>query len=100
VKLITIAETAKRLRVTQQWLYQLARAGTLPVIRLGRAVRVDERRLREWLADGGVTTKEVATTVTQRDGGRSETRKARNKAADVASPAARGGERRERPTSE
>lgn len=57
MKLLTIQQTAEILKVTPQWLYQLARAGNLPIVRLGRNVRVDEGRLRKWLNGGGFTGK-------------------------------------------
>jgi excisionase family DNA binding protein len=38
------------LRVTPEYVYRLARAGDLPIVRLGRQLRVDEQLLAEWLA--------------------------------------------------
>jgi len=44
------------LDVTTERVYEMSRNGTLPVgvvVRLGRQVRIDEDRLREWIAAGG-----------------------------------------------
>jgi excisionase family DNA binding protein len=57
MRFLTIKETAEILRVTPQWLYQLARSGTLPTVRLGRHLRVDEARLRRLVDEGGVAAK-------------------------------------------
>ena len=53
MKLITISEAASVLSVTERRAYHLARSGQLPVIKLGRQVRVDADRLEEFLRDGG-----------------------------------------------
>jgi excisionase family DNA binding protein len=43
------AQAAVLLGMSESWVYMAARAGTLPVIRLGRAVRFDPSSLRAWL---------------------------------------------------
>lgn len=46
---LTVAETAQALRVGRNTVYELIRQGELPALRIGRAIRVPERGLREWL---------------------------------------------------
>ena len=53
MKLMRIPEAAARLDVSVARAYELARTGTLPSVRLGRQLRVDPRRLDEWINDGG-----------------------------------------------
>jgi excisionase family DNA binding protein len=52
----TAEEIAPILRVKPERVYEMARLGILPkgvVIKLGRQVRFDEERLREWMQNGG-----------------------------------------------
>lgn len=51
--LLTAKETAKVLQVTLPRVYELARAGLIPCVRMGRQVRFDEAALREWVTRGG-----------------------------------------------
>ena len=53
MKLLTIPEVARVLRVREPRAYQLARDVQIPVVSLGRQVRVDEAALREWVINGG-----------------------------------------------
>jgi excisionase family DNA binding protein len=53
LRLLTVGETAKILKVKDQRVYELARLRLLPAVRLGRQLRIDEQRLREWIANGG-----------------------------------------------
>ena len=53
LRLLTVGETAKILKVKDHRVYELARLKLLPAVRLGRQLRIDEQRLREWIADGG-----------------------------------------------
>jgi excisionase family DNA binding protein len=52
-KLLTMDEVAPILNVTVARAYDLARTGVLPLVKLGRQVRVDEARLTEWINAGG-----------------------------------------------
>lgn len=52
-RLLTAKETANVLRVSEARVYELARTGRLPVVRLGRQVRIDEQRLGALIAAGG-----------------------------------------------
>jgi len=54
-KLMTIEQVAAILNVKTTRAYELARTGVLPTVRLGRQVRVDERRLLAWIESGGAT---------------------------------------------
>lgn len=51
--LLEIPEVAERLSVSRARAYELARNGLLPVVRLGRQLRVDPEQLDEWLKAGG-----------------------------------------------
>lgn len=52
-QLLTMAEAALRLQVTVVRAYQLVREGILPAVRLGRQIRVDPRRLDDFVRKGG-----------------------------------------------
>lgn len=49
---LTIEEAAKLLRIGRGAAYELARRGELPVVRLGRTLRVPRHRLDELLNGG------------------------------------------------
>jgi len=51
--LLTIPEVAQRLRVREARAYELARNKVIPVVYVGRQVRVDEAALQRWIAQGG-----------------------------------------------
>jgi excisionase family DNA binding protein len=53
LRLLNVKEVAKRLDLSLPRVYELARGGILPVVRLGRQIRVDESRLIAWINDGG-----------------------------------------------
>ena len=53
MSLLRIPEVAERLAVSTPRAYALAREGVIPIVRLGRQVRVDDRQLEEWIASGG-----------------------------------------------
>ncbi len=52
-KLLRIEDVAEILDVSMGRAYELARAGVLPVVRLGRQLRVDPRSLEAFLQGGG-----------------------------------------------
>ena len=66
-RLLTIDEVAEILSVSSARAYQLARSGTIPVVRLGRQVRVDSEKLRLWIERGGTDSTDqrdvLSTTV-------------------------------------
>jgi excisionase family DNA binding protein len=51
--LLTLREVALELRVPYSRAAELARTGTIPVIHLGRQVRVSRRQLEDFLSRGG-----------------------------------------------
>jgi excisionase family DNA binding protein len=56
MSLVTAKVLSKELGIkelTRARLYQMARDGLIPHIRLGRSVRFDRARVNEWLANGG-----------------------------------------------
>ena len=53
MQLLHIPEVAKILSITPERAYELARSGLLPVVRIGRQLRVDPNTLAEWLKMGG-----------------------------------------------
>ena len=53
MRLMTIPEVADLLRVPPARAYELARHGAIPVVHIGRQVRVPEDALRRWLEGGG-----------------------------------------------
>lgn len=52
-KLLTMTEAAALLSVSVARAYELARTDVIPVVRLGRQVRVNEAALHAWIAAGG-----------------------------------------------
>lgn len=53
LRLLTMKEVAERLGIKLQRAYEMARLGLLPVVRLGRQIRVEEGRLVSWIEGGG-----------------------------------------------
>jgi excisionase family DNA binding protein len=52
-RLITMDEVADWLSVSKQRAYELARQEVIPVVRLGRQIRVNPERLEQWIQAGG-----------------------------------------------
>jgi excisionase family DNA binding protein len=52
-ELLTLDQTAKVLKVKYARAAELARDGLLPVVRLGRQIRVDPDQLNEFISNGG-----------------------------------------------
>jgi excisionase family DNA binding protein len=52
-RLLTAGQAAERLDVTLARLYELARTGTLPAVRIGRQIRFSPETLAQWIDDGG-----------------------------------------------
>jgi len=53
MRLLRISEVARVLQVEEPRAYALARQGVIPVVRIGRQVRVAEAALRRWIGSGG-----------------------------------------------
>jgi putative molybdopterin biosynthesis protein len=60
IRLLTMADVAKALGVSRHRAYELGRKGMIPLVRLGRTLRVDERKLVAIIEDGGCTLAEAA----------------------------------------
>ena len=50
--LLTVPEVSERLKISEARVRELGRLGLLPVVRLGRQVRIDPERLDAWIAEG------------------------------------------------
>ena len=53
LRLLTMKDVAQRLGISLQRTYEMGRLGLLPVVRLGRQIRVEEGRLASWVDGGG-----------------------------------------------
>lgn len=51
--LMTVPEVAAILGISVERTYALAREGILPVVRLGRQIRLDPEQLDNWISRGG-----------------------------------------------
>jgi len=51
-RLLTVRDVAERLQVSGRTIHRLISAGDLPVIRIGRAVRLSEAALQAYLTNG------------------------------------------------
>lgn len=58
--MLTAPEAAHLLRLRAPQVYALARAGILPSVRVGRAVRFDRDRLLKWIGAGGAVAAETS----------------------------------------
>lgn len=47
--LLTAKEAAELLRISQRKLWSLTASGTIPFLRIGRAIRYDAADLRRWI---------------------------------------------------
>lgn len=52
-KLLKLADVAKILDVSEARAYAMAREGIIPVVRMGKQIRVDPEALRTWIQNGG-----------------------------------------------
>lgn len=53
IQMLTMQEVANRLGVSLQRAYEMGRCGLLPIVRMGRQIRVEEARLMSWIESGG-----------------------------------------------
>lgn len=56
LEVMTVTEVAEYLRVNPQTVYRKAKAGELPVLRIGRAIRFRRTDLDAWLGSDGKRT--------------------------------------------
>jgi len=52
-QVLTIREVAQYLRLSEAKIYELARNGTLPAVRIGKSWRFQKELLMEWVRKGG-----------------------------------------------
>lgn len=55
MKLLKLPEVASMLDVPSARVYEMARRGLIPVVRMGRQLRVNPEELSNWIAAGGQT---------------------------------------------
>lgn len=60
-RLMTVDEVADILRVNRLRVYELARTGVIPSVRMGRQVRFAPTALREWILAGGTSFRQDPT---------------------------------------
>ena len=53
IRTLNVEEVAQALRVARRTVYALLAEGALPVVRIGRAYRVDVEALRRFVRNGG-----------------------------------------------
>jgi excisionase family DNA binding protein len=53
MKLLNVDEVASVFGVRRWRIYDLARAGLIPAVRVGRQLRFSEDALRDWIGSGG-----------------------------------------------
>lgn len=54
-RLITANEVARQTGIPEWRVYERVRAGDLPHVRIGRAVRFDPAAVRAWIENGGTS---------------------------------------------
>lgn len=52
-RLMKVRELSGLTGIPRHRIYELARAGAIPHVRLGRAIRFDPEAVRTWLSEGG-----------------------------------------------
>jgi excisionase family DNA binding protein len=55
-RLLIAEEVAGILRVSKDRVYELARSGVIPCVRLGRQIRFSNTALNDWIIKGGQAT--------------------------------------------
>jgi excisionase family DNA binding protein len=56
VKLLTVAEVAKIMRLSKMTIYRMVNSGTLPALKVGRSIRVPQSAVDNYLRDSFVDT--------------------------------------------
>ena len=59
MRLFTLREVAKYLKVHPGTVYRLVKSGHLPAARIGRDLRFDFQLVEQWVADGGTGARPV-----------------------------------------
>jgi excisionase family DNA binding protein len=73
-KILTVAQTAKRLQVTEKTLCDWLRAGKVPGRKIGRVWRISEDALEDFLRGGPVGNSRGANSNNRKRGGREQRR--------------------------
>ncbi len=71
--LLTANEIGEMLRIKPARVYELVREGILPCVRLGRQIRFDQQRLRDWIepeVKGSLVAGDTIPTPSSRDSGK------------------------------
>lgn len=58
MRLLTAKEVSVAWQIPLPRVYELARTGVIPCVRLGRQIRFDETTLRQWTSRGGTAEKQ------------------------------------------
>ena len=67
---MTVAQVCELLQLAERTVYDLCRQGKLPgAAKVGGSWRVDEEKLREWLAEGGELADEDGDAARNKTGG-------------------------------
>jgi excisionase family DNA binding protein len=53
MQLQTAKQTAEQLQITTYRLYEMVRLGLIPCVRMGRQIRFNPERIKEWIERGG-----------------------------------------------
>lgn len=56
VKLLTVAEVAKIMRLSKMTVYRMVNSGALPALKVGRSVRIPQSAVDDYLRDSFVDT--------------------------------------------
>ena len=59
-RLVDVEVVAESLGLSRWRVYQLAREGVIPSVRIGKSLKFDEDKIREWIANGGSQSGEAA----------------------------------------
>jgi excisionase family DNA binding protein len=46
---LTVADVAKRMKVSRSWVYKKANAGVIPHVRIGAVIRFVEKDIETWI---------------------------------------------------
>ena len=63
MKLLNVDEVASVFGVRRWRIYDLARAGLIPAVRVGRQLRFSEDALRDWICAGGRALEDSSVAV-------------------------------------
>ena len=82
-KMLTVAEVAEILRVSERTIYNLLEAGNLRGVRIGRSWRIEKEALAELTRVGGTDRQEIQGSSRDTEGGSGDSREAGSPAAEA-----------------